>query len=62
MTRLPRNAERQFTVDMYPILNSGRFVWLPKAEPEAFGHCRVVGDNVVHDHEYVEKCESDLAG
>jgi len=56
------NAERQFTIDMYPILNSGRFVWLPKAEPEAFGHCRVVGDNVVHDHEYFEKCESDFAG
>ena len=54
------HAEVTLTQDMQSILQSGRFMWLPFSGPTGSGHCRVIGDVVVHNHEYLIVCEKDL--
>jgi hypothetical protein len=54
------HTEVSLTQDMQSILQSGRFMWLPFSGPTGSGHCRVIGDVVVHNHEYLTICEKDL--
>jgi hypothetical protein len=54
------NAEHALSEDMQPIIQSERFIWLPFSQPAKNGECRVVGDVVVHDHEYINECNNDI--
>ena len=55
------NAELDFTEQVHPILQSERFAWLAGAHPRRNGYCRMEGV-VMHNHEYLDKCKSDLQG
>ena len=57
------NAESIFTEKAQPILDSGRYKYLPGTE-RSRGYCKVRGDHspVIHDHDYLHFCKADLTG
>jgi hypothetical protein len=58
-TPFQSNAEEHATAVFDPILKSGRFVWLPGAQPIRNTWCRVDGTTVVHLNEQTS-CERNM--
>jgi len=54
------NAEEHFTFLMSAVLESGKIQWLPGARPKRPGMCMILGDSVVHYHQYLMDCELDI--
>lgn len=49
------NAEKHITNTMQHIVEQGRDAWLPHSKQ--FSQCRVLHDDIIHSHTYVENCQ-----
>lgn len=56
-----KGAEPKATALFKPVIDAGRGQWVPGTQQR--GSCRVRGGNspVVHDHQYLDACETDMA-